>query len=154
MKNTDSRQKAIWAATALAAVLALVVCILVIGRAYGSRGDSLSIAKYGELIDGINRTVDSIKEKMAAEPEIIDLETMAVKTTVLPRERKLVLNGVAWQENKPVAFLNDGVVGLGDEVDGLIVVGIYEESIKLIDRWGSSITVELYKEKEDGRSPK
>ena len=62
------------------------------------------------------------------------------KNPFLPREaqgptltKKLVLNGIAWDEKSPRAVINDRIVAIGDQVGGSTVVEILRDHVILND---------------------
>lgn len=132
--------------TAAVAVVIVVGAIVVAGSGRAVGRHKFAIEGYKALADDLNKTVDAIRKTISSEPEFVDPVTPAGKEPMLTPDREMILRGVAWKKDRPLAFLNDKVVGLGDEIDGLVVVGIYEESVKLVNRGGEFVTVQLYEE--------
>lgn len=60
-------------------------------------------------------------------------------------EEGLLLTAVIWDEEKPLAVINDEVVGIGQEIGGYRVIKINKNSAVLQKEEGQKITLELYK---------
>ena len=45
----------------------------------------------------------------------------------------LYLNGIAWDKEKPIAIINESILGVGDRVDSYIVVEIKQDRVILND---------------------
>ncbi len=56
-----------------------------------------------------------------------------VKEFVVDKLSVLVLDGIAWDEKSPKAIISDHIVGIGDRVDGKVVVKIERNQVTLKD---------------------
>lgn len=124
-------------------IIAIVLCIMaVISLIYGMRA-----APKGERQAAPISEVSSQDEAVPTAPRIIPIKRRAAKTnfnfwgrnpfvqeeTAVKAVEKFTLNGIMWDEKKPLAIINNDVVGIGDKVGESRIVGITKESVILND---------------------
>lgn len=66
--------------------------------------------------------------------------------TVTESFSSLALNGIAWDDENPRAAINDRIVGVGDEVDGRVVVDILQNKV-ILDEKGKRVELRLGQQK-------
>lgn len=83
-------------------------------------------------------TYDSHGKKDPFSPPVISAVEKA-GTEVLAGVR---LEGIIWDEKKPIAVINDKVVGIGDEISGAKIIDIRQNEV-IFDVNGQMVTVKL-----------
>ena len=81
-------------------------------------------------------------ESMAEGLDLFD-ESGKAAEAMAERIAQVQLEGVAWNEQNPLAFLNGKVVPLDGEVNGLNVVFIGERQVVLTDEYGNTQALAL-----------
>ncbi len=51
--------------------------------------------------------------------------------------KNLLLNGILWDKEKPMAIINDTTVSIGDKIDGNTIIDIKEDRVILNDGTGN-----------------
>jgi len=140
-------------------VVVLVVAAAVVARVASKRAllsveDELSSMQYDDLIVEAQMTVASIRNAREAyqplgRPKIMEIESDAVGTRVKGGSGSLWLSLIALDGKRPLAVLNNKVVGLQDKVGGFTVIAIGESSVTVSDDKGNEKTLRLYKNQRD-----
>jgi hypothetical protein len=112
------------------------------------------LAECRRLTDQVEAVVSSIEQRLAAGPASVDWASMdrarepEVASAPPPKKTELRLDGVAWDPQNPLAFLNNKVVQVNDVIEEFTVIAITESSITLRD--GAGQRKQLYLLREEG----
>jgi hypothetical protein len=144
-----------------ATVLQLVVPYILLGllasgavvveriRAHGISDDWES--SLAQLVQAVGADARRLGERIRSEPVPPDPVAAAVvaraATVVETPAPALRLTGVVWNEDRPLAFVNGAVVGVGDEVAGVRVVEIQPDRIVVTTAVGR-VTIQLYDQRD------
>ena len=125
-------------------LIILLLGLVIIGGVYytsmpGPKRIISDIQTTHELIKRLDKSIVSIKQKSVVDAPLTEhLNEKGIGGY------DFLLSGVLWDIKKPLALLNDKVVGLGEEIEGFKVVEIKEESVRLSDRHGKEQVVYIY----------
>ena len=132
------------------AVCAVILIAALIGRISGSRGARSNTAETPKLFsDQVAGEIQ--KEKMdlyeslqerSASLEVIRDPFFKVTYPYDPKTRGLNLSGIMWDEDMPLAIINDQVVTAGEAVNGRIIVEVNQYSVKVHDIDGKVFELE------------
>lgn len=109
------------------AALAVIFYIL----SPGQRGKAeTKIESPVEIANRLDRLITSVQRR----------ETVIVPDVQLPEtpapDNKVRLTGILWNTDKPMVIINNHVLGIGDSVDGYLIVDIKEDNVVLKDEQG------------------
>jgi type II secretory pathway component PulC len=71
-----------------------------------------------------------------------------------PQKAAFRVNGIAWSNRRPMAFINGKCVTIGQSIDGWRVIGIAKKSVTLADDEGTQKQIDLYQGKIEKPKPR
>lgn len=123
-------------------ILAVIIAVSVsrIPRPGKSVGTKKSLT---ELMRRMDELAKAVEEKSGF--NIIDKE----KGYEISPEEEINLCGILWHPDKPLAVVNERVVGVDDYIGSLRVITITQHSIQLVDKDGRIKTFELKSDEDE-----
>ena len=141
----------------LGGVLALALVGVVLSWQFSRKADRAPAESapatilVSELTTQADQLAKSVQSRLLADADAIDVSwpaavvpAPAARPRAAQAEQMFRLRGVARDGARPVAFLDDFTVGLGEEVQGYKLVEIADESVTLVDERGRKHVVQLY----------
>lgn len=142
------RRAAIVIGGVVLAGLAIVGLFVFASYATRKMQPELDLGSYHGVMEHMDESLAGLKDKFAdtgSREEPLPALSFTINKT--PDESgPLVLKGVVWNPESPLAFINKGVFSEGDEINGYRVQSIAEEHVILLDRRGHEVMLELYEE--------
>lgn len=133
-----------------AVIFAIVVMGLVSGKHFSklrSKNEKMHVRE--EVFDRFDKALEAVVQKrISAEHQGAARGiNVASKSAFLGigGKSKLLLNGIVQTTGKLVAFLNDRILRVGDEINGYKVTSIKDDSVTVVDKKGNRDIVQLRK---------
>ena len=108
---------------------------------------------YHRLTARVDAAIDSIEQRLASGQAPIDWALLdrapAAPPEPAPKKAEIHLDGVAWDPQNPLAFVNNKLVRVNDEVEGFTIVAIAESSVTVRDLKGQTKQLHLYEKKDE-----
>jgi len=114
----------------------------------GCRGarDEAPDERYRKLIHDVEQTLTAIDRKAGIHEIAMEDDTGRIPEGITVARGGLHLEGVVWNDDVPLAFVNGRVAGVGDRVGGFKVIAIDTEKVTFEDAEGQVRIENLYQE--------
>jgi len=167
MKRVREGMRTYGRALMLAVPMTLLVVAAVAGgpllRRFGE--DQPSLAQSQAIVERMDTRMAAIAYKLDATPAPVDWEMLkeqasaVVEVPITPHlvepeptsveatpatPEDLVIHGILWQDDLPVALINGQVLGKGDRIAGLTLTSITRERVTFVDADGKTTTYNVY----------
>ena len=116
--------------------------------------NSVRVWRYASQALALNRTIQSVQDQLDLRNQEIDWTSLTAASQYhqpkpepaasVREDLPINLQGIAWDKGQPVAFLNDKIYSLNDEIEGFRVSKITENAVELVDGAGKDRTLRLY----------
>jgi len=122
-----------------------IIVSIVYGALSGQKKNDSKTQNPDILINRLDQLIESVQEKSENTIRLsirkTDKKNIEHK---IPLATDAILTGIFWNEDNPLAILNDKVVGINDEIGNFKVVQIKEKSVILVNKQGKNKIVYLY----------
>lgn len=107
---------------------------------------------FTQAVQQLREKVNSIQKKMKRNESMIPTVGLAASPAtgtaqqVAEKNHPLILQGIAWNEDKLLAMIEGNIIKPGDEIGGCIILEILPKAIILRDADGVQRRISLFKE--------
>ncbi|MEI6971110.1 MAG: hypothetical protein WCL44_06290 [bacterium] len=137
---------------------ATAACCLCPGCRDSTAHGKLSIERYKQAGQRIETAAAAINQVLTAKRVAPETATLAPRRKFATSSQQggwgdnvieFRLTGIAGNRSSPLVLTSAGTAGLGEEIRGLTVVEIGEDTVTFADKHGHKTTVRLYKENQE-----